>query len=144
MSSTPARATTPSSVATIPPIGNDSILATTGADLILGNGGGDTISGGTGNNTLIGGFGADSIVAASGVSLGFGNEGNDTIGISTGTVWGGQSDDSITSADPIGAGVLIFGGEGADRIRTGNGNNTVYGGTSAANSSFLSVRNNRL
>jgi serralysin len=132
-----------------------------GNDILLGNDGNDTLNGGSGANVLVGGVGNDTlIVTGSGNELigGVGNdiyvisslsdstielvgEGTDTVQTTIG-IYGLQSNvENLTLTDNAthGAGVgnsldnVIRGGTGTDDLFGRDGNDTLFGGTGAAN-----------
>src|SRR5262245_14738009 len=99
-----------------------------------GTAGNDTLDhfGEAGPGTLIGLAGDDCIFTGSGAWTVTGDSGQDTIALrtgNTGSVVGGTENDSVWSANPVGA-VSIFGNAGADSIYLilSTGNLTIAGG----------------
>lgn len=122
----------------------DSLYGGNGNDLLLGGGGGDLLDGGSGNDTIEGDAGNDSLLGQAGDDtflLGE-NDGVDTInggGIST----IGDLIDTSLATGPV---TVTFSGNGSgtvtatgttagftsiERVQTGGGNDSIYGGTGA-------------
>lgn len=116
-------------------LGNDHLYATGsesvliygdwGNDTIAGAGGDDLLNGGAGNDTLIGGGGSNTLNGSDGLDLADYSDKSTamTIDLTPATLVGGAPGDSIT---------LTFGGEhdiltSIEGIRTGSGNDTIYG-----------------
>ncbi|MDF3414786.1 hypothetical protein HKX54_10005 [Sulfitobacter sp. M57] len=111
---------------------DDSIQGFGGDDLIEAGAGDDTIDGGTGNDTIIGFEGNDSV---------FGGEGDDDINTRT-SVGTGRPDEGYFDAsnpvlnydadtDPNNDRDTVDGGDGNDRIRTGDDDDVIIAGTGA-------------
>jgi Ca2+-binding RTX toxin-like protein len=88
-----------------------------GDDLICGGLGNDTIGGGAGRDHMFGGAGNDSIVGGPHFDYLVGGGGADYL-----------EDDESGGIDDIGYGSYSTGGPGPDRILTGMGSTTVFGG----------------
>ena len=107
-------------------LGNDSIYGQDGADQIWGddpndtvNGGNDTIEGNQGKDTIKGGAGNDSISGGDASSNQmYGGNGNDLI----------QSFGFNSSASDDNSKDTIYGEEGTDTLKGGNGRDKIYGG----------------
>jgi Ca2+-binding RTX toxin-like protein len=107
--------------------GEDYIRGSYGNDILHGDDGIDTLSGGAGNDTIYGGADDDTIFGGiaqvdateTGNDFLYGNDGLDSI-------YGNGGDD------------LIVGGLGADFLIGGTGNDTLYGGLSAVDTTDLS------
>lgn len=108
--------------------GNDTIYSGGGADRIdAGDGnnkiesgdGNDEIFVGQGNNQVIAGAGNDIVQAVRGMI--YGGDGDDYISIEVGHVYGGDGNDIINAGN---SGVYLDGGEGADHLVGGLGDDT--------------------
>jgi len=120
--------------------GDDILLGGDGNDLLLGGNGADTMQGGTGNDTFNGGDGDDLFyIGESGDVVSQGGEGYDTailnmaggVDVAIGTWAGVERVEGFVGNDTIdatgaGAGFVITGGTGDDRIIGGTGNDTIY------------------
>ncbi len=120
--------------------GDDILLGGTGNDILSGGAGADTLQGGTGNDTFNGGDGHDQFfIGESGDVVADGGDGYDTailntaggVNIAVGAWSGVERIEGFIGNDTIdatgaGAGFVITGGTGDDRIIGGNGNDTVY------------------
>ncbi|MFN6254398.1 MAG: Hint domain-containing protein, partial [Acetobacteraceae bacterium] len=115
--------------------GNDSILGDSLANLLDGGNGNDTLNGGSGtaNDTLIGGAGTD-LASYDGATTPV------TVDLSNGSSSGAFGTDSLTSIENV------LGGNGADSILGdsvanlldgGLGNDTLNGGSGAANDTLI-------
>jgi len=108
--------------------GNDTIYSGSGADRIdAGDGnnkiesgdGNDEIAVGQGNNQVIAGAGNDIVQAVRGMI--YGGDGDDYISIEVGHVYGGDGNDIIYAGN---SGVYLDGGDGADHLVGGLGDDT--------------------
>ena len=114
----------------------DTLTGDNGSNALSGGGGNDTLSGGLGNDTLAGGAGADTITGGGGDDIIYGGAaaidatetGNDILSGGDGldSVYGNGGNDTIT------------GGLGADFLIGGTGDDTLYGGLSATDTTDLS------
>ena len=133
-------------------IGNDSLYGDEDEDWIAGEAGHDRIFGGTGDDSLYGGDGNDTLMGGAGNDILHGERGIDTADFSDGTagVTVNLFDEIAISTDlgqdrlyeienVIGSAGndlidgdhgpnMLWGADGADRIRGHNGNDTLYGG----------------
>src|SRR5829696_6854143 len=87
---------------------------------VTGTNGNDTLNQATdtGPGTIVGLAGDDCIFTGSGLATVTGDSGNDTVTLrtgNTGSINGGTENDSIVSANDVGA-ILLLGGDGADTI----------------------------
>jgi Ca2+-binding RTX toxin-like protein len=99
-------------------VGNDYLDAGQGNDTLFGGGGSDTLYGGAGNDTMYGGDDADVIYADGGVDIIYGDAGDDKI---------------LAFAAYAAAGdhIIAYGGDGADYMIAGSGNDSLSGGNGA-------------
>ncbi|HYD67955.1 calcium-binding protein [Azospirillum sp.] len=129
--------------------GDDQLTGTAYGDTLAGGNDNDTIEGGDGDDTITGGVGADRLVAGAGNDLMYvdgadtfidGGDGFDTAyiqGIAGATVdlgaariervFGGAGDDRL-SAQSVGSGLYVNGGDGDDQLTGGSGADTLVGG----------------
>lgn len=121
--------------------GKDTIKTGNGNNTIDGGGGNDVIGTGAGNDTIVGGVGDDIIAAGGGSNAVDAGAGNDVISAgtlvdtssTTNQITGGAGIDKITikgaaASTVYGDGATDTGNDGRDTIKTGNGNDQVYGG----------------
>ena len=102
---------------------------------VTGTNGNDTLNQASdvGPGTVVGLAGDDCIFSGSGLLTIVGDSGNDTVALrtgNTGTVNGGTENDSISDNGTDIGPMLLFGGDGADRITTtvSTANQTIVGG----------------
>ncbi len=110
--------------------GNDTVLAGVGDDTVLGGFGDDSVDGGVGNDDLLGNEGDDTLLGRDGADLAFGGDGDDLIDTSSITAplpdrgYPGLYD---ADANPLDDLDTVYGGDGADTIRTGDDADLVFG-----------------
>jgi len=113
---------------------NDGV--TNGADTIFGFGGDDIIFGLGGNDVIKAGGGADTINGGAGIDTA--NYSDSTVGVTvdlaagTGTGGTAQGDTFVSIENLVGSGANdnLFGNEGANDLRGGNGDDHIEGGAS--------------
>lgn len=124
-------------------LGNDILNGGNGNDYLIGEGGNDTLTGGSGVNTLQGGLGDDIYVMSNRTdsTVEFAGEGIDEVRTTLSIIGLQANVENLTYTDNAthGAGVgnaldnVIRGGTGRDDLFGRDGNDTLRGGTGAAN-----------
>jgi Ca2+-binding RTX toxin-like protein len=132
--------------------GNDRMQSGGGNDRIFGNLGNDKITDGSGNDVAYGGEGNDTFIAGTGQDTYYGDSGRDTVdyrsstvaadfttspfllsedfGVSIEVVLGsGFADTFVADVDSNENAIDIYGGGGGDTIRTGFGEQRLFGNT---------------
>jgi Ca2+-binding RTX toxin-like protein len=104
--------------------GNDTITGTSVDNSLLGGGGNDTIYGGAGSDSIFGEAGGDTIQGGAGQDYLYGGLGNDTVDYTTFN-GGGNYDLATGFANLTGAFIETM--NSFENIKTGAGNDTIYG-----------------
>lgn len=118
--------------------GNEGLFGGSGNDSLVGDKGDDTLHGGVGNDSLIGDAGADELFGGNGNDILRGYHGDDKLEGGSGDdllvdeqgnniINGGDGNDFVSTGGGAGSSSQVFGGDGADTLRSGIASDLLNG-----------------